>query len=323
MATDQVTIANKRIGRYGRRGFWGTLWNQRALMLMSIPLLIYKFIFSYVPLSGWVMAFQDYKLGIRSMFQQEWVGLANFKSLFSGYMGELFLGVLKNTLGQSILTLVLGYICAIILSLLLNELRHLGFKRVIQNVVYMPHFLSWIIVAGLVGGALAGDGIINEILVTLHIIDSPIIFLNDPKYFWGVVAGSNLWKELGWNTIIYMAAMTAIDGSLYEAASIDGANRFHKMWHITLPSIKPTIVILMLMSLGRILESGFDLQYILGNGLVRSASDNIDIFVLRYGINEFEYSLATAAGMFKTVVSIALVAMANFTAGKLGEEKLM
>lgn len=320
MATKQVAI---KVSRYGRKGFWGTLWTQRALMLMSIPLLIYKFIFSYVPLSGWTMAFQDYKPAIRNMFDQEWVGFNNFKGLFSGYMGELFRGVLKNTLGQSILTLVLGYICAITLSLLLNELRHVGFKRVIQNIVYMPHFLSWVIVAGLVGGALASDGIINEVLVFLHILDEPTYFLNDPKYFWGVVAGSNLWKELGWNTIIYMAAMTAIDTSLYEAAAIDGANRYHKMWHITLPSIKPTIVILLLMSMGRVLESGFELQYILGNGLVRSASDNIDIFVLRYGLNEFEYSLATAAGMFKTVVSIALVATANFVAGKLGEEKLM
>ena len=313
----------KANSRFGRKGLWGTLWFQRELLLMSIPLVIYKFIFSYVPLRGWVMAFQNFRPAAAT---QQWVGLKNFTDLFSDTVtGEAFRNSLVNTLGQSILTMALGYICAIGLSLLLNELRHVGLKRVIQNIVYMPHFLSWIIVAGLVSVSLSSDGgIINEVLLKLHIVQEPIRFLGEAGYFWGIVAGSHLWKELGWNTIIYMAAMTAIDGTLYEAASIDGANRYHKMWHITLPCIRPTIVILMMMSLGYLLESGFELQLLLGNkGVVKSTAENLDLFVYNYGIGSQRYSLATTAGMFKTLVSIFLVSSANFIAGKLGEEKLM
>jgi putative aldouronate transport system permease protein len=190
----------------------------------------------------------------------------------------------------------------------------------------MPHFLSWIIVAGLVSTALSvptSGGIINTVLMGLHIIDTPILFLANPNYFWGIVAGSHLWKELGWNTIIYMAAITAIDPSLYEAADMDGANRYQKMWNITLPCIKSTIVILLIMSIGNILEAGFEIQYFLGNGLIVEKSETIDIFVLRYGIQMGNFSLATVAGMVKTVVSILLITAANFISGRLGEEKLI
>ena len=325
MATD---ISVKKLSRFGKRGLWGTVWIQRELLLMSIPLIIYKFIFSYVPLSGWVMAFQEFKPTFGTYWdpRQIWVGFKNFTDLFAPTQtGRAFRNALFNTFGQSILTLILGYFCAIGLSLLLNEVRKVGFKRVIQNILYLPHFLSWIIVAGMVQSVLTTDGgIINEVLMALHIIREPIRFFSEANYFWGIVAGSHLWKSLGWNTIIYMAAMTAIDGTLYEAADIDGANRYHKMWHITLPSIKPTIVILMMMSLGYMLDSGFEIQYLLGNaGVLRSRSENLDVFVVNYALGDLNrFSLATAAGIFKTTVSIALVSAANFIAGKLGEERL-
>jgi len=260
------------------------------------------------------------------MWDQEWVGFDNFVKLFTGINGERFIRDIRNTLAQSFLTLVVSYIGSILLALLLNEVKNVGFKRVIQNITYMPHFLSWIIVAGLVSTALSfpsSGGIINIILMKLHIINEPVQFLSNPDYFWGIVAGSHLWKELGWNTIIYLAAMTAIDPALYEAADIDGANRYRKMWHVTLPSIKPTIVILLIMSIGWILEAGFEIQYFLGNGLVIEKSETIDIFVLKYGIQMGNYSLATVAGIFKTVVSIILIATANWISGKLGEEKLV
>ena len=313
-------------GQKKRKSTWSTIVAQYELILMSVPLLLYKILFSYVPVVGWTMAFQNYKPAIRSFWKQEWVGFDNFVKLFTGINGERFLRDVRNTLGQSFLTLLLGYIGSISLALLLNEVRNIKFKRIVQNITYMPHFLSWIIVAGLVSTMLAvptSGGIINDVLIRLGLIDNSIMFLADPKYFWWIVAFSNLWKEMGWNTIIYLAAITAIDPTLYEASVIDGANRYHKMWHITLPGIKPTIIVLLIMNVGHILEAGFEIQYFLGNGLVVERAEIIDIFVLRYGIQMGNYSLATVAGIFKTVISIILISTANFISGRLGEEKLI
>ena len=309
-----------------KKTVWHTIAAQKELIIMSVPLLLYKILFSYLPVVGWTMAFQNYKPAVRSFWKQEWVGFDNFVKLFVGLNGERFLRDLRNTLGQSFLTIVLGYIGSISLALLLNEVKNIKFKKVVQNITYMPHFLSLVIVAGLVSTMLAiptSGGIINDVLIRLGLIKEPIMFLSEPKYFWWIVACSNLWKEMGWNTIIYLAAMTAIDPTLYEAAVIDGANRYQKMWHITLPGIKSTIVVLLIMNVGHILEAGFEIQYFLGNGLVVEMAEIIDIFVLRYGIQMGNYSLATAAGIFKTVVSIILISMANFIAGRLGEEKLV
>ncbi|WP_246240914.1 ABC transporter permease [Anaerocolumna sedimenticola] len=302
-----------------------TICSQKALLIMSVPLLLYQILFRYVPIYGWSIAFQDYKPG-RGLWDQKWVGFSNFKKLFTGVMGERFTRDIVNTLGQSILTLLLGTILAILLSLMLNEVKNVAFKRVIQNITYMPHFLSWIIVAGIVSVALSepsAGGFINSILMALHIIDQPIQFLAKPGYFWGIAAGSNLWKELGWNTILYMAAMTAIDPTLYEAADMDGAGRYRKIWNITLPSIRPTIVILLIMSTGYILEAGFEIPYFLGNGLVVEKSETIDVFVMRYGYQMGNYSLAVVAGIFKTIVGIGIVGLVNYIAGRLGEETLV
>lgn len=315
------TMLNKK----RKKSVWATLLKQKALLIMSVPLLLYQILFKYVPIYGWAMAFQKFKPG-RSIWDQEWVGFDNFKKLFTGVNGERFIQDIKNTLGQSILTLVLGTVCAIILALMLNEVKDGVFKRVIQNITYMPHFLSWIIVAGIISVALSAPssgGFINSALMSLHIIDEPIQFLSKPEYFWGIAALSHLWKELGWNTILYLAAMTAIDPSLYEAAVMDGAGRFRKIWHITLPGIKPTIVILLIMSTGYIMEAGFEIPYFLGNGLVVEKSETIDVFVMRYGYQMGNYSLAVVAGMFKTVVGIIIVGLVNFIAGRLGEETLI
>jgi len=295
--------------------------------------MLYRLLFSYVPLLGWVIAFQDFKprFGL-TIFEQftnsDWIGLDHFRALldFTSLFGERFLRAVYNTFGQSLLTMALGFVCAIGLSLLLNEIRQRGIKRVVQNILYLPHFLSWVIVASLASAALSlptSGGFINEVLVWTGIIKEPIIWLGDPKYFWGVVAGTHLWKNLGWNTIIYLAAITAIDPSLYEAASIDGANRYRKMWHITLAGIRPTIVILLIMNAGWLLTSGFEIQYFLGSGTTVSRAENIDIFILTYGIRMNQFGLATAAGILRTVVSIAMLSFVNFIAGKLGEDKLI
>lgn len=298
---------------------WSLIKSQRQLIFMSVPLLAYIILFAYVPVWGWTMAFQNYKPA-RSFGQQEWVGFKQFKFLFTD---DSFLRVLRNTLGMSIINLVLGFVTAIALALLLNEIKNIFWKRTVQTISYLPHFLSWIIVTGIVATSLASDGIINDVLMRLHLIKEPILWLSEGKYFWGVVGASHVWKEVGWNTIIYLAAMAAIDPSLYEAADIDGASRYRKMLHVTLPGIKPTIVILLIMSIGHILEAGFEVQYLLGNGLVVDWAETIDIFVLKYGIAQGNYSLATAGGIFKTVVSVTMLLFANWMAKRLGEERLL
>lgn len=298
---------------------WAKIKQQKELIFISFPFVIYMFIFAYLPLWGWSMAFQDYKLG-RSVFEQKWAGLKHFKLLF---LDESFFRVLRNTLAMSTINLVLGFTTAIALALLLNEVKNKLFKRSVQTISYLPHFLSWVIAAGIVSMVLGTDGIFNIILVKLHLIKEPILWLSKAEYFWGIVGASTVWKELGWNTIIYLGAMTAIDPALYEAADVDGAGRFRKMWNITLPGIRPTIVILLILSVGRILEAGFEVQYLLGRGMTMDWAETIDLFVLNYGIKIGNYSLATAAGIFKSVISIILIFTANTIAKKLDQERLM
>ncbi|WNS43052.1 ABC transporter permease subunit [Paenibacillus sp. MMS20-IR301] len=299
---------------------WSLIKNQKQLIWMSVPLLLYIILFAYVPVWGWTMAFQNYRPA-RAFSEQEWVGFKQFRFLFTD---DNFLRVLRNTLAMGIINLVLGFVTAIVLALLLNEIRKVFWKRLVQTVSYLPHFLSWIIVTGIVATSLSiNDGIVNIVLMKLHIISEPILWLSQGKYFWGIVGASHVWKEVGWNTIIYLAAIASIDPALYEAAEIDGASRYKKMRFVTLPGIKATIVILLIMSVGHVLEAGFEVQYLLGNGLVVDWSETIDIFVLKYGLAQGNYSLATAGGIFKTVVSVTLLLMANWTAKRLGEERLL
>ncbi|MEC0179087.1 ABC transporter permease subunit [Paenibacillus favisporus] len=317
-----VTVTNKKAVRKPekkRKLTWAVLKSQQQLIWMSVPLTLYIILFAYVPVWGWTMAFQNYKPA-RSFSQQDWVGFKQFKFLFTD---DDFMRVLRNTLGMSIINLVLGFVTAIVLALLLNEIRKVIWKRTVQTISYLPHFLSWVIVTGIVATSLASDGIVNDLLMKLHLIKEPILWLSEGKYFWGIVGASHVWKEVGWNTIIYLAAMASIDPALYEAAEMDGANRYRKMLHVTLPGIKSTIVILLIMSIGHILDAGFEVQYLLGNGLVVDWAETIDIFVLKYGIAQGNYSLATAGGIFKTVVSVALLLVANWTAKRLGEERLL
>lgn len=307
-----VTAKNKPFFRRFR--------NQKQLMIMSLPVLLYVVLFSYYPIWGWTMAFQNYKPA-RSFSQQEWVGFKQFRFLFSD---DTFLSVLRNTIAMSMINMVLGFVTAIVFAILLNEVKNKLFKRSIQTISYLPHFLSWIIVTGIVANSLSIDGgIVNVLLMKLGMIDAPIMWLSEPKYFWGIVGASHVWKEVGWNAIIYLAAITSIDPSLYEAADIDGANRYHKMLYITLPGIRSIVIILLIMNLGWILEAGFEVQYLLGNGVVVDWSQTIDIFVLKYGLQMSNYSLATAAGIFKTVVSITLIFAANTIAKRMGEERLI
>jgi putative aldouronate transport system permease protein len=302
-----------------RPDFFRRLSSQWQLVLMSVPLVLYVVLFTYVPLAGWSMAFENFKPA-KSFGQQQWVGLQWFQFLFSD---DQFLMTMRNTLAMSFINLVLGFTFAIGLALLLNEVRNPLVKKVSQTVSYLPHFLSWVVVSGLVASALSSDGIFNIVLTNLGIIKEPKVWLGEPKAFWWIVGFANVWKEVGWNTIIYLAAISAIDPTLYEAAEIDGCGRLGRMWHITLPGIKPTIVVLLLMNLGWIMESGFEIQYLLKNGMNIDYAQSIDIYVVKYGMELGNYSLATAAGMFKSVVNIVLLLTANWVSARLGEERLV
>lgn len=285
---------------------------------MTLPFVIWLFIFKYLPLWGWTMAFQDFKPAL-SFSEQTWVGFDHFKFLF---LDNHFLRVLRNTLAMSTINLVLGFVTAIGLAILLNEIKNVGFKRIVQTISYLPHFLSWVVAASIVSFTLSFDGIINDLLLRLNIVDEPILFLGIGKYFWGILGAAEVWKSVGWNAIIYLAAIAMIDQEQYEAAIIDGASRLQRIRYITLPGMKTVIIILLIMNLGYILESGFEPQYLLGNPLNVEYSENIDIFVLKYGISMGNFSLATAAGMFKTVVSFILIFTANGISKRMGEARL-
>lgn len=297
---------------------WKEIKRQKFLLICSALFVIYGIMFYYLPLGGWIMAFQNYKPK-DGLLHSAFVGLDKFKFLFTD---AVFLRVIRNTLAMGVLNLVTSFIMAIVFAILLNEITSRIWKKSVQTISYLPHFLSWIIVTGIMHDALSTTGIINEILMKLHLINTEINFFAHQEYFWPIVAFANLWKETGWNAIIYLAAITAIDPCLYEAASIDGAGRWAKIRYITLHGIKSTIMILLLMNVGNVLNAGFEVQYLLGNGLVQNVSQTIDIYVLKWGISQNDYSLGTAAGIFKSVVSIILIIIANQLAKGAGEERL-
>ncbi len=318
-AAKEVINPSVSISTKTKKSFFQRMMAQKALLAMSLPFLVWLIIFKYIPLWGWSIAFQDFKPA-RTLFDQEWIGLEHFKFLFTD---DNFWRVLRNTIGMSTINLVLGFVTAICLALLINEIRHIRFKKSVQTISYLPHFISWVVAASIVSYSLSlENGIVNIVLVNLGIIDEPILWLGKEKWFWVINGLTEVWKNVGWNTIIYLAAITMIDPEQYEAADIDGASRFQRIRHITLPSLKPTIIILLIMNLGYILESGFEAQYLLGNPMNLAYSENLDIYVLKYGMSMGNFSLATAAGIFKTVVSFIFLFTANHIAKRFGQPRL-
>lgn len=300
--------------------FWRTFLRNKYLYLMSLPFIVWVFIFSYYPLWGWTMAFQKYKVA-RSFGEQEWVGFDNFKTLFHD---DTFYLVMRNTLAMSFMGLVAGFIVPIIFAVMLNEIRNMAFKRVAQTVSYLPHFVSWVVVAGIVTKMLSADhGAVNDFLMWLGIIDEPIQFMAKGQWFWGIVTVSDVWKEMGWNTIIYLAAIAGIGPELYEAAKVDGASRLRQIWHITLPGIRTTIIVLLIMSIGHLIQIGFEKQFLLGNNLVRDYSQVLDLYSLEYGLQMSRYSFGTAVNIFNSVVSVVLLFAANGLFKRITKESIM
>lgn len=300
--------------------YWKLFLQQKYLYLMSVPFLILVFIFNYLPIWGWLMAFQKYKPG-RSIWEQEWVGLDNFIQLFSD---EKFYLVLRNTLAMSFMGIIVGFTVPILFAILLNELRGSVFKRTVQTISYLPHFVSWVVVAGIVTKMLSTDGgVINDVLLALGIIDQPLQFMAKGNWFWYIVTASDLWKEMGWNAIIYLAAITGIDQEQFEAARVDGASRIKQIWYITLPSIMGTVSVLLIMSIGHLISIGFEKQMLLGNPLVVDYSEVLDLYALNYGLSMGRYSFGTAISMFNSLVSIILLFAANGAFKKFTKQSIM
>ena len=298
------------------------LWNQKILILMSVPFVIWLILFRYVPLTGWVMAFQDINASNIAIpyWQQPIVGLKNFIEIFTE---PTFLPIVRNTFAHAFLKLFVGTVASIIVAILIHETRKGFFKRTVQTISYLPYFISWVVAANLVLEMLSPDGPLNGVLLTLGIIKSPVLFMARPDLAYVIVALSDVWKNAGFGAIIYLAAMTGIDPQLYEAADMDGAGRLRRIWHITLPGIKPTVVILLIMNIGSMLmNAGFDQQWLLRNGLNFQYMDVLSVFVLQWGLQFLRFSYAAAAGVMQSIVSLILVFTANRVAKKLGEESL-
>jgi putative aldouronate transport system permease protein len=305
--------------RLQKRALGKQLIDQRYLLIMAVPFIIWLFIFRYIPLIGWVMAFQDYRPQL-GWFGSPFVGLKHFIQLFTNSIN--FYPALRNTLGMSSMLLVFGTFMAITFAVLLNELRYLPFKRFTQTVSYLPHFVSWVVVANIVTQMLAVSGPINEILLSLGWIREPTNVMIRPEYFWWIVVIADIWKEMGWNAIIYLAAMAGIDPQIYEAAEIDGVNRLQKIFFITLPGIKGTIIILLILSIGNIINIGFERQFLLSNPVTMPRAMVLDYYALNFGIGMFRFSYGTAIGIFRSAVSIILLLLANYMAKKSGAGKL-
>ncbi|WP_058303602.1 ABC transporter permease [Gorillibacterium timonense] len=300
--------------------FWAKFLQQKYLYMMSIPFVLWAFVFNYLPLWGWTMAFQKYKAG-KPFFDQTWVGLQYFRELFHD---EQFYQALRNTLAMSFMGLIAGFTIPIIFAVLLNELRIQVLKRFVQTVSYLPHFVSWVVAAGIITKMLSTDnGAVNDLLLSLHLIHEPIQFMAKGHLFWGIVTASDVWKETGWNAIIYLAAIAGIGPELYEAAKVDGASRLKQVWHITLPGIRTTIIILLIMSMGHLISIGFEKQFLLGNNLVRDYSQTLDLYALNYGLGMGRFSFGTAINIFNSVVSVILLFLTNGIFKKITKESII
>lgn len=282
-------------------------------VLLILPVL-YIVLFKYVPIYGVLMAFQDYNI-FKGISGSEWVGLEVFKYIF--HLKD-FYRALRNTLLLNSLDLVAGFPAPIILAIMLNELRNQRFKKITQTILYLPHFLSWVIIGGIVYLMFSSSGMVNNMLSVFGIPTVP--FLAEKIHWIVTYTIIGIWQNAGWGTILYLAAITQINNELFEAADVDGASRLRKIWHITLPGIKPTIIILLILQLGRMASIGFDRPYIIGNSLVSEYSDVISTFVYRVGIGSGDFSQATAVGLFQSVVCMIFLVVANFIAEKSGEQ---
>lgn len=289
-------------------------WRQRYLLILLLPALVYYIIFHYIPMYGVIIAFKDYKFS-KGIMGSVWVGLEHFRRLFGM---ESFWQVFRNTIIIGIWKFFWGFPAPVIFALFLNELTQVRFKKTVQTISYLPHFVSWVVLGGILMQLLSpSTGPVNTVLKQLGM--DPVYFLADPKWFRTVLVVSHVWKSIGWGSIVYIAALTSVDQEIYEAAMIDGANRFQRMFKITIPEITPVITIMLIMAVGHLINDDFDQVFNLYNSAVYSVGDVISTYTYRSGLVDMEYSFATAVGLFKNVISVVLVVGANMVCKRINE----
>ena len=289
-------------------------WQLYALLFLP---LLYLIVFKYLPMWYVMIAFKKYSI-VQSIWEMPWAKNHGFEYFIKAFKSNDFLRALKNTITLNLKDLIFGFPVPIIFALILNELRLKRFKKTVQTITYMPHFLSWVIIYGLALQLFApSTGFVNLLLNKMGLESVP--FLNSSATWVKTYIGLGIWQSFGWNSIIYLAAIAGVSPELYEAASVDGAGRFQKMWHITLPGIKPTIVVLLIMALGNIIGSGFDRPFAMQNKLVMDAAEVLATYVYKVGIKGLQFSLTTAVGLFQSLVNVFFLLGANFLSRKLGE----
>lgn len=295
-------------------------WEQRYLFLLLLPSLVWVILICYAPMTGLYMAFINYTPKGNGYFadlaSSQFVGFDWFKYFFS----TDFLLIMRNTLATSLLTLLFSFPLPIILAICLNEVKSAGVKKFVQTASYLPYFISWVIAANIFITFLSADGVINHLLMAIGFTDEQILFFQKGPYFWWIIAIANAWKVLGYNAIIYLAAVSGISQDMYEAADVDGATRVQKIWYITLPALKPTIMVLLILAIGGVLNTGFEQQLLMANDSILNYSDVLDTYAYRYGLKNGMYSYGTAVGLFKSVVSFILVMGANSLSKKFDDD---
>lgn len=296
------------------------LWDQRYLFLLLAPALASLLVFNYGSMTGIYMAFTNFAPRgngyLQDLFGGEFVGLEWFRYFFS----TDFTKIMRNTLATSLLTLLFSFPLPIILAILLNEVKNKFAKSFVQTGTYLPYFISWVIAANIFLTFLSSDGVINNLLMGLHLISEPVQFFRHGPYFWWIIAIANAWKGMGYNAIIYLAAVSGIEQDMYEAAEIDGATRWQRIWYMTLPALKPTIITMLILAIGGVLNTGYEQQLLMSNSSILDYADVLDTYAYRYGLRNGMYSFGTAVGLFKSVVSFILVMGANYLSKRLSDD---
>lgn len=310
--SDRTAVATKdSVGKRFRR--------QIELQAMTLPGVVFLLIFAYVPMISLVIAFQDYKITL-GYFGSPFVGLKYFREVFSD---PQFYPAFKNTVMLSLYGMVLGFPAPIILALTINEIPGTRFKRIVQTGSYLPHFISYVVTAQLWIMFLGRKGFVNDLLVGLGVLESPVLFWTEAQYWRLLATGVNIWKGMGWGAIIYLASIAGINSEMYEAAVIDGAGRLRRIWSITLPNMTGLISVLLILNMGGLVRAGLDTSYLLGNFFTRRTSYVLEYYTLEIGLELGRYSFATAIGLIQSVLSVTLVLLANWVSGKIGGRRII
>ena len=314
MADNDISMPNSKSSTY-------IFKKQLPLQLFVLAGILYLVIFSFIPMFGLIMGFKKYDIimGVKGIFTSEWVGFKYFKEFFSDYN---FSRLVRNTIAISVLKMIFTFPLPIFFAIMLNEIKALGFKKAVQTCSYLPHFISWVIISGISFQFFSSGGLINTLLSKIGVIKAPVGFLTDPHLFWGLAVSLDVWKELGWWTIIFLAAIVGVNQELYESAQIDGASRLKRIWYITLPCIRPTIVTVLILAIGNLFGGGlsgsnFEQSYLLGNTMNSASSDIIQTYVFDVGLAQGRYAYATAVGMIQSAISLILIFSSNIISKRI------